>query len=115
MSIRPLEGKALIQMFEPEKVTQSGLLEIPGIHNPTLVKGRVRAIGPWRKAKNGMRHLPEFAVNDVVIVRATTGQKLSGNQRVVRQDEVLALCTGEHETVKADPKWNPYGKFMTPR
>ena len=94
--MRPLTGQCLIEMLLPESRTAGGL-EIPEDAQETAIKGIVRDIGYWRRAKNGLYHLPEIHNGDTVIVSKYSGQKLNddlgGKLRLVKIDDVIAVMT----------------------
>lgn len=100
-SIRPLTGQVLIEVLPPDDKTHGGLF-LPDIAHDRIqgekakpCKGRVVAIGPWRKTKTGFAILPDFWIGALVVFTPYAGVKvgkhLGERHQLVRIDDVLAV------------------------
>lgn len=112
--VRPLRGKVFLEMVPPDQLSDGGIY-IPEFarQDPMTdlgraklvrprgepVRGYVRAIGPWRVVKKGkckgFQVMPEFKINDLVIIPAGAGQRLTDGFghgfKMVDQADVLAV------------------------
>lgn len=105
MQIQPLTGQILVLMLPPE--TKDGRFFIPErdpdsssdpYRKKQARKGIVKAIGPWKKTKNGeAAFLPPFGIGATVVLSPYAGTKLNRNigehLSLVTIDEVLAVLT----------------------
>lgn len=101
--IRPLTGQVLIEVLPPDDKTHGGLF-LPDIAHERIqgekakpIKGRVIAIGPWRKVKSGACVLPDFGIGALVICSPYLGVKLGRNlgerHLLMPCEHVLAVVT----------------------
>lgn len=108
--IRPLTNQVLVRIL-PKDTQSSGGITIPAHtlspeevqernHHPEPpppVQGKVLAIGPWKRLKNGLAAPPPFPPGATVLMRDGSGQKLSygvdDKLRLVNADDILALLT----------------------
>lgn len=93
----------LVEVLPPDDKTHGGLF-LPDIAHDRIqgekakpIKGRVLAIGPWRKTKTGFAILPDFGIGALVVCSPYLGVKLGrtlGERHLlVRHEEVLAVLT----------------------
>lgn len=108
--IKPLTGQVLVRIL-PKDTQSTGGITIPAHtvtpeeqqernHSPTPpppVQGKVLAIGPWKRLKNGLAKPPPFPPGVTVLMRDGSGQKLTygvdDKLRLVSADDVLAVLT----------------------
>jgi len=100
MRIKPLTGQVLIFLIPRDR--KDGSIHLPDTDDPErkpVRKGIVKAMGPWKRLKNGMGMLPPFGIGATVLVSEYHGHKLNRNigeyLRLVRSDDVLAVLTND--------------------
>lgn len=108
--VKPLTGQVLVEILPAENKIPGGIEfpqrslsaeEVQDTHQnpekPKALIGKVRAIGPWPKLKNGMCLLPEYGVNARVVINPNVGQLLqletSKRLKLLRQSQVLAVLS----------------------
>lgn len=101
--LRPLTGQILLEILPPEETTNGGI-HIPETsrdgapdEKKSVLKGIVRAMGPWKKTKKGFGILPDFGIGAKVVVspyRGTqVGKYVAERYRLVKSDDILAVLT----------------------
>jgi chaperonin GroES len=108
MTIKPLTGQCLIELEPEETITHSGIALPTAIQKDAGGKflpriGKVIAVGPWKRTKQGFSVLPDFKPGERVLVGEYFGTKLtrnvSENYRLCMVDHVLAIVEGEGNLV----------------
>lgn len=96
--IKPFSGQALVEILPEESISPAGIVLVrdkPDRNNKQeTVRGKVLAIGPWKKTKDGRAIMPEFKRGDLVFLSPYLGMELQdGNRRLrlVKWDDILAL------------------------
>lgn len=107
--IRPLTNQVLVRILPKER--SEGGIQFPQRHKspeevqeenhhpepPPPVKGKVLAIGPWKRLHNGLAVPPPFPAGSTVLMRDGSGQKLTygvdDKLRLVNVDDLLAVLT----------------------
>lgn len=108
--IRPLSNQVLLRIL-PKDTQSAGGIQLPEHtitpeerqelnHNPEMpapIKGKVLAIGPWKKLENGMAVPPPFSPDSTILIREGSGKKLTygvdDKLRLVNIDDILAVLT----------------------
>lgn len=99
--IKPLRNQVLIEVLPPDDTTHGGIVIPEQIREGSkdekkpVLKGRVLAIGPWRKTKQGLAVLPDFFAGQTVVISpyrgVQVGKYVSERMRLVRTEDVLAV------------------------
>jgi len=90
MKLRPLHDRVVVERFEQETQTASGIL-IPGNTNEKPDQGEVLAVGPGKKSDKGDFIALNVKVGDRVLFGKYSGQtvKVDGKELLVMREEDL--------------------------
>lgn len=102
MSVTPIQSNVLVQVDEPEKVTESGLHLVNDLYSPTKT-GTVLAAGPGYYTQNGVFVATTVKPGDRVLCPAYSGTMIDEKARHLIIDErlLLGLLTEETTTQNA--------------
>jgi chaperonin GroES len=92
-TIKPLHDRVVVERFEPEEKTASGILLAPTAQEKPDM-GIVLAVGAGKVLENGSRAPMCVAVGDKVLFGKYSGQivKHEGKEvMVMREDDILAV------------------------
>lgn len=96
--IRPLTGQVLVEVLPQQGASAAGLFIPNGVQTGEvgrMYKGKVVAIGPWKKTSAGAWILPPFGIGAIVLINPYAGHKLRRDigerLQLVRSEDVVAL------------------------
>jgi len=85
MNLQPLGDRLIVEVLEEEELTESGIV-LPDTAKEKPQRGRVLAVGPGARDKDGKRVAMDVAEGDEVIF-----SKYGGTEIKLGTDEVLIL------------------------
>jgi chaperonin GroES len=85
MNLQPLGDRLIVEVLEGEDTTVSGIV-LPDTAREKPQRGRVLAVGPGARDKDGERIEPDVAEGDEIIF-----SKYGGTEITLGADEVLIL------------------------
>ena len=94
--LKPLADRLVVELIEQEDVTPSGLV-IPDTAKEKPQQGRVTAVGPGQRDKDGHRISMDVSVGDTVLFAKYTGTeiKLNGQKLLIlKETDILAVVEG---------------------
>jgi chaperonin GroES len=95
MNLQPLGDRLIVEVLEEEESTESGIV-LPDIAKEKPQRGRVLAVGPGPRDKDGKRIEMDVAEGDEVIFSKYGGTeiKLGADEiLILRESDVLAKVT----------------------
>ncbi len=93
MQVSPLQDYILIEPIEKEEKTPAGIV-IPDTAKEKPQEGKVVAVGPGRKTKDGEQIEMDVKEGDTVIYKKWGGNdvKVNGKEMlIVREEDILAV------------------------
>lgn len=93
MKLRPLNDRILVQRVESEEKTAGGII-IPDSAKEKPSEGKVAAVGPGKRNKNGDRITPDIKEGEMVLFSKFGGTevKLDGEDYLImREDDILGI------------------------
>jgi chaperonin GroES len=97
MKLKPLSDRVVVRRFDSESVTKGGIF-IPDAATEKADQGRVLAVGPGKRDKEGQVVALDVAVNDRVLFGKFAGQtvKVDGEELLIlKEEDILAVIQGE--------------------
>ena len=95
MNLQPLGDRLIVEVLEEEELTESGIV-LPDTAKEKPQRGRVQAVGPGARDKDGKRIEIDVAEGDEVIFSKYCGTeiKLGADEvLILRESDVLAKVT----------------------
>jgi chaperonin GroES len=95
MNLQPLSDRLIVDVLEEEELTESGIV-LPDTAKEKPQRGRVLAVGPGARDKDGKRIEMDVAEGDEVIFSKYGGAeiKLGADEiLILRESDVLAKVT----------------------
>jgi chaperonin GroES len=102
MRLQPLADRLIVEALEEEDSTESGIV-LPDTAKEKPQRGRVLAVGPGARDKDGKRIQMDFAEGDEVIFSKYGGTEIklgSDEALILRESDVLAKVTPRASTSK---------------
>ncbi len=106
MKLQPLHDRIIVEAAPQEERSAGGIL-LPDTAKEKPAKGTVLAAGPGKMLDNGKLAPMEVKVGDTVLYGKYSGTEVtvSGSEYVIlRQEDVLAIVTGESAAKKPAKK-----------
>jgi chaperonin GroES len=103
MRLQPLADRLIVEALEEEDSTESGIV-LPDTAKEKPQRGRVLAVGPGARDKDGTRIQMDFAEGDEVIFSKYGGTEIklgSDDVLILRESDVLAKVTPRASTSKS--------------
>ena len=97
MNLKPLSDRVVVRRVDNESVTKGGIF-IPDAATEKADQGRVLAVGPGKRDKEGQVVALDVAVNDRVLFGKFAGQtvKVDGEELLIlKEEDILAVIQGE--------------------
>ena len=97
MNLKPLSDRVVVRRVDSESVTKGGIF-IPDAATEKADQGRVLAVGPGKRNKDGLVVALDVAVNDRVLFGKFAGQtvKVDGEELLIlKEEDILAVIQGE--------------------
>ncbi len=97
MNLKPLSDRVVVRRVDSESVTKGGIF-IPDAATEKADQGRVLAVGPGKRDKEGQVVALDVAVNDRVLFGKFAGQtvKVDGEELLIlKEEDILAVIQGE--------------------
>ena len=94
MKIKPLSDHVLIEPVEGEEKTESGILLPATAKKEKPEEGKVIAVGPGKKTKEGKIISPEVKTGDRVLFNKYGPAEIKIDKKeylIARQDDILAI------------------------
>ena len=95
MNLQPLGDRLIVELLEEEELTESGIV-LPDTAKEKPQRGRVLAVGPGSRDKDGKRIAMDVAEGDEVVFSKYGGTeiKLGADEvLILRESDVLAKVT----------------------
>ena len=93
MNLKPLSDRVVVRRVDSESVTKGGIF-IPDAATEKADQGRVLAVGPGKRNKDGQVVALDVAVNDRVLFGKFAGQtvKVDGEELLIlKEEDILAV------------------------
>ncbi len=93
MNLKPLSDRVVVRRVDSESVTKGGIV-IPDAATEKADSGRVLAVGPGKRNKDGQVVALDVAVNDRVLFGKFAGQtvKVDGEELLIlKEEDILAV------------------------
>jgi chaperonin GroES len=93
MKVTPLHDRIVVSRIESEEKTAGGII-IPDTAKEKPQEGRIVAVGPGKRRKDGRRIPPDVKVGDRVLFTRWAGTeiKLDGReQMIMKEDDILGV------------------------
>ena len=93
MNIKPLHDRIIVSRLESEEKTPGGII-IPDTAREKPQEGRVLAVGPGRRDKDGNRIALEVKEGDKVLFTKWGGTEIKIDDReimMMKEDDILAV------------------------
>ncbi|MEW6335396.1 MAG: co-chaperone GroES [Thermodesulfobacteriota bacterium] len=93
MKVVPLHDRIVVSRIESEEKTRGGII-IPDTAKEKPQEGRIIAVGPGRKDKDGKRIPPDVKAGDRVLFTKWAGTEftLDGEERMImKEDDILGV------------------------
>jgi chaperonin GroES len=106
MRLQPLADRLIVEALEEEDSTESGIV-LPDTAKEKPQRGRVLAVGPGARDKDGKRIQMDVAEGDEVIFSKYGGTEIrlgSDEVLILRESDVLAKATPRASTSKSKSK-----------
>lgn len=97
MNLKPLSDRVVVRRVDSESVTKGGIF-IPDAATEKADQGRVLAVGPGKRDKEGQVVALDVSVNDRVLFGKFAGQtvKVDGEELLIlKEEDILAVIQGE--------------------
>ena len=97
MNLKPLSDRVVVRRVDSESVTKGGIF-IPDAATEKADQGRVLAVVPGKRDKEGQVVALDVAVNDRVLFGKFAGQtvKVDGEELLIlKEEDILAVIQGE--------------------
>ncbi len=94
MKIKPLSDHILIEPIEEEKKTKTGILLPQTAEKDRPEQGKVVAVGPGKKSKDGKRNPLEVKVGDSVLFSKYGPNEIKINNKeylIAKEEDILAI------------------------
>ena len=104
MNLQPLGDRLIVEVLEEEELTESGIV-LPDTAKEKPQRGRVLAVGPGARDKDGKRVAMDVAEEDEVIFSKYGGTeiKLGADEiLILRESDVLAKVTPRTDKSKRE-------------
>jgi chaperonin GroES len=101
MRLQPLADRLIVEALEEEDSTESGIV-LPDTAKEKPQRGRVLAVGPGARDKDGKRIQMDVAEGDEVIFSKYGGTEIrlgSDEVLILRESDVLAKVVGDRAAV----------------
>jgi chaperonin GroES len=95
MNLQPLGDRLIVEVLEEEELTESGIV-LPDTAKEKPQRGRVLAVGPGARDKDGKRIEIDVAEGDEVIFSKYGGAEIklgADDVLILRESDVLAKVT----------------------
>jgi chaperonin GroES len=97
MSLTPLGDRIIVKRFDSENVTAGGIL-LPDSAKSKPQKGRILAVGPGKRLKNGEIRPLELKEGDIILFTAWAGDEYKDRMTqdeilIMHEEDVLAVVT----------------------
>ena len=95
MNLQPLNDRLIVEALEEEELTESGIV-LPDTAKEKPQRGRVLAVGPGARDKDGKRIAMDVAEGDEVIFSKYGGAEIklgADDVLILRESDVLAKVT----------------------
>jgi chaperonin GroES len=95
MNLQPLGDRLIVEVLEEEELTESGIV-LPDTAKEKPQRGRVLAVGPGARDKDGKRIEIDVAEGDEVIFSKYGGTEIklgADDVLILRESDVLAKVT----------------------
>jgi len=106
MRLQPLADRLIVEALEEEDSTESGIV-LPDTAKEKPQRGRVLAVGPGARDKDGKRIQMDVAEGDEVVFSKYGGTEIrlgSDEVLILRESDVLAKATPRASTSKSKSK-----------
>jgi chaperonin GroES len=103
MKLQPLADRLIVEALEEEESTENGIV-LPDTAKEKPQRGRVLAVGPGARDKDGKRIQIDVAEGDEVIFSKYGGTEIkvgSDEVLILRESDVLAKVTPRASTSKS--------------
>jgi chaperonin GroES len=93
INLKPLNNRLVIEPIEVGQMTSSGLV-LPETAKEKPQQGKVLAVGPGCRDKDGRRIVMDVSVNDVVLFAKYSGTEFKRNSRkllILKESDILAI------------------------
>ncbi len=93
MNLKPLADRLIIEPFEQEEFTPSGIM-LPETAKEKPMRGKVLAIGPGARQEDGARIAMDVCLGNTVLYAKYTGTevKIENNKYLIlKETDVLAI------------------------
>ncbi len=93
MNIKPLNDRIIVSRLESEEKTPGGII-IPDTAREKPQEGKVLAVGPGRRDKDGNRIALEVKEGDKVLFTKWSGTEIKIDDReimMMKEDDILAV------------------------
>jgi chaperonin GroES len=93
INLKPLNNRLVIEPIEEGQMTSSGLV-LPETAKEKPQQGKVLAVGPGCRDKDGRRIVMDVSVNDVVLFAKYSGTEFKRNSRkllILKESDILAI------------------------
>jgi chaperonin GroES len=93
VKVRPLHDRILVKQLEEEEKTAGGII-IPDTAKEKPQEGRIVAVGPGKRDKEGNRISPDVKAGDRVLFAKWAGTefKLGGREyMIMKEDDILGV------------------------
>ncbi|MGM0682106.1 MAG: co-chaperone GroES [Thermodesulfobacteriota bacterium] len=93
MKLRPLNDRILVQRLESEEKTAGGII-IPDSAKEKPSEGKITAVGPGKRNKQGERISPDVKVGDKVLFSKYGGTEVKLDDEdylIMREDDILGI------------------------
>jgi chaperonin GroES len=96
INLKPLNNRLVIEPIEEGQMTSSGLVlpDLPETAKEKPQQGKVLAVGPGCRDKDGRRIVMDVSVNDVVLFAKYSGTEFKRNSRkllILKESDILAI------------------------
>ena len=89
----PLNDRIVVEPIEQKQMTASGLV-LPETAKEKPQQGRILALGPGRRNKDGSRLVMDVSIDDVVLFAKYSGTEFKRNGKnllILKESDVLAI------------------------
>lgn len=93
MKLRPLNDRILVQRLESEEKTAGGII-IPDSAKEKPSEGKITAVGPGKRNKQGERISPDVKVGEKVLFSKYGGTEVKLDDEdylIMREDDILGV------------------------
>ena len=103
MDLQPLGDRLIVEVLEEEETTTSGIV-LPDTAKEKPQRGRVLAVGPGSRDKDGKRIAMDVTEGDEVVFSKYGGTEIkvgTDEYLILRESDVLAKVVGDRELAGA--------------